>query len=789
MTAHKPLRILVVISHPWDLRLGAPRVYMELAEQWRASGNVVEKFSLSDAYPNGAGSGAKFLIRQFLFARKAAAFIRRNRDRYDVVDALVGDLPFSKVQLGFRGLLVARSVGLPQLYDEFEQTVPRRWPGRSRGRLRGRIFYEWARRRRVRASQAALAHADLINVPNVAESVHLRGLHHGAAVLVEPYGLTEMRRKELQKVAATCDTRLAEKKVCFIGMWGARKGAYDWPQLVSLIRAAVPEARFIFLGTMVPAGRIQAQLGANAERVEFVSDYEPHELSGLLATCTAGAFPSYVEGFGLAVLEQLAAGLPTVAFDVPGPRDILNRALPELLVPPGDLPAFAGAVTKILQLDPATYRGLVDRSTKAVAGHSWSVIARDTLQSYHSALRTFAAPSVIFAQPFGLSSPGGGARILRALLQNPPVRPAIVSTAPDAPQARERFRELHIPRRPSFGRIEQTRWHSLPELVTPLFRSSFRRRLRVACREQKAVALHAIPHRALDFYDSYLVALALGLPYFLQVHDDLLYSAKGGINLSFASSALQEVWRGAQLRFVISRQMGEEYVRRYGPQEFIIITDGIDRVAAAPVEGRGNELRIYFMGLFHISYEENLRVLLQAIARVQAANPSARISVSLRCGQINARDIREAANVRILPFGSEADVSRDLEEADLLYLPLPFGANFEPFVKLSLSTKLVTYLGSGIPILYHGPRGAAVADLLVENDAALIQIALDADSLAAHLAQCLKEPALVREKASNALALARKDFTLQAQRGRFWNAIGAFVPFDRTLDNTVVSHS
>jgi glycosyltransferase involved in cell wall biosynthesis len=785
----QPLRILVVISHPWDMRLGATRVYMELAEQWRASGNVVEKFSLSDAYPNGAGSGAKFLIRQFLFARKAAAFIRRNRDRFDVVDALVGDLPFSKTHLGFRGLLVARSVGLPQLYDEFEQTVPRRWPGRSRGRLHGRIFYEWARRRRVRSSQAALAHADLINVPNIAESLHLRGQQHGAVVLVEPYGLTEKRRDELQNVAATSDTRLAEKKICFIGMWGARKGAYDWPQLVSLIRKTVPEARFAFLGTMVPAGQIQAQLGTSAERADFVSDYEPNELPGLLASCTVGAFPSYVEGFGLAVLEQLAAGLPTVAFDVPGPRDILKGELPELLVPPGDLPAFAAAVTKILRLDPATYRGLVDRSAKAVADHSWSVIARDTLQSYRSALRALFGPTVVFAQPFGLSSPGGGARILRALLQDPPVRPAIVSTAPEAPQGRERFRELHIPRRPSFGRIEQTRWHSLPEVVAPLFRSSFRRRLRAACREQKAIALHAIPHRALDFYDSYQVALALGLPYFLQVHDDLLYSAKGGIDLSLASSALQEVWRGAQLRFVISRQMGEEYVRRYGPQEFIIITDGIDRIASAPAEPHGNELRIYFMGLFHIAYEENLRGLLQAIARVHSVHPSARISVTLRCGQINARDIREAANVRILPFGSEADVSRDLEEADLLYLPLPFGANFEPFVRLSLSTKLVTYLGSGIPILYHGPPVAAVADLLGENDAAVIQTALDPDSLAARLIEFQKEPALARQKASNALALARRDFTLQAQHDRFWNAIGAFVPLGQTRDNLVVSHS
>jgi glycosyltransferase involved in cell wall biosynthesis len=786
VTADQPLRILVVISHPWDMRLGAPRVYMELAEQWRGFGNVVEKFSLSDAYPNGAGSGAKFLVRQFRFARKAAAFIRRNADRFDVVDALVGDLPFSKSRLRFGGLLVARSVGLPEFYDEFEETVPRRWPGRSRGRLRGRIFYEWARRRRVRASQEALAHADLINVPNVAESAHLRSQGHAATILVEPYGLTNDHLNDLQKVAVACDARLTEKKVCFIGMWGARKGAYDWPKLIALIRAGVPEARFTFLGTMVEAGRIRAQLGAAAERVDFVSDYEPDELPDLLATSTVGAFPSYVEGFGLAVLEQLGAGIPTVAFDVAGPRDILKPALPELLVAPGDLAGFALTVTKILQLDRASYRSLVERSRKAVVEKSWSTIARDTLQCYRSSLRSLGEPSVIFAQPFGLSSPGGGARILRALLQEPPVLSTIVSTSPEPPQARERFHELHIPRRPFFGRIEHSRWHTVPELVTPLFRRSFRRRLRATCRERHGVALHAIPHRALDFYDSYLVALALGLPYFLQVHDDLLYSAKGGVNLALASSALKEVWSGAQLRFVISRQMGEEYCRRYGRQEFVIITDGIDRVAATAAQAAGNELRIYFMGLFHIAYEENLRVLLRAIARAQAVRPSMRISVTLRCGQINARDIREARNVRILPFSSEGDVARDLEEADLVYLPLPFGETFEPFVRLSLSTKLVTYLGSGVPILYHGPRIAAVAGLLAENDAAFIQTALDPDSLASQLTEFQKQPALRRQKAMNALALAKRDFTLQAQRDRFWNAIGTFVPLDRRQDIAVV---
>jgi glycosyltransferase involved in cell wall biosynthesis len=257
---------------------------------------------------------------------------------------------------------------------------------------------------------------------------------------------------------------------------------------------------------------------------------------------------------------------------------------------------------------------------------------------------------------------------------------------------------------------------------------------------------------------------------------------------SLASSALKEVWNGAQARFVISRQMGEEYARRYGEQEFIIVTDGIDRIAAAPAPRPGNQVRIYFMGLFHITYEANLRVLLQAVEQVQGAHPSAAVSVTLRCGQINARDIRQSANVRILPFGSEADVARDLEEADLLYLPLPFGEDFEAFVRFSLSTKLVTYLGSGLPILYHGPEAAAVANLLTENDAALVETTLDANSIAARLIEFQKEPALVRQKTANALALARRDFTLQAQRDRFWNAINAVLAVNRPTADAARSH-
>jgi glycosyltransferase involved in cell wall biosynthesis len=145
----------------------------------------------------------------------------------------------------------------------------------------------------------------------------------------------------------------------------------------------IPEARFCFLGTMVEPGAVLSDLGIqSSERIELVSKYPPTDLPQLLAHCTVGVFPSYVEGFGLAVLEQLAAGIPTVAYDASGPRDILGACLPESLVPLGDVEGLASAVCKILQLDLPAYERLLERSVQAATQFDQSEIARETIEIY-----------------------------------------------------------------------------------------------------------------------------------------------------------------------------------------------------------------------------------------------------------------------------------------------------------------------------------------------------------------------------------------------------------------------
>jgi glycosyltransferase involved in cell wall biosynthesis len=768
-----PLRILVVVNLPWDSRLGAVRIYMELAEQWRASGHVVEKYSLSDAFPDARASSAKFTIRQLLFSHKAAAFVRKNSARFDVVDALIGVLPFSKRKLGFHGLLVARSVGLYRLYEQFDRSVEKRWPGRPKGKFLGRIFYALTRRRLLHASDEAIRHADLINLPNEEEAVCLRQeTRADLPILVQPYGLTVERRRAFLQAAAAAEIRLAQQRICFIGMWGARKGARDWAGIIRRIRARVSRSQFRFLGTMVDSKAILPDLRLDTlEGVEFISDYQPDDLPALLADCTVGAFPSYAEGFGLAVLEQLAAGIPTIAYDTAGPRDLLGGRLSELLVPKGNIDAFAEKICGILQLDLDGYQELFERSAEAATEFSWPAIAQKTLGAYRAALASGSAGKLLFVQPFSLGSAGGGARILRVLLERAPFAWQSICISPERPKAWAN--EMYLPSRPGWGRIEHSRLAVIPKFTAPFFAPMFRRRLKELCVKLGARAIHAVPHAGLDFAQVHAVARELALPFFISLHDDIAYTAASAGRREHREVAMRNAWCDASARFVISEALGREYCERYGARDYHIVTDGLSDLTPPRADTDSSELRIYFMGLFHMAYERNLRALLDGVGIFERQHPSVSVRLTCRCEHIRSQVVDGAKAVTVLPFANEAQVRRDMKSADLLYLPIPFGAAHEKFARYSLSTKMVTYAGSGVPILYHGPANSAAYDLLNRNNAAVFLTSLTPEEIAQALAGLAGQTR--GDIAANALALAEREFMLVDQARKFWGA------FSRTL--------
>ncbi len=383
---HKQLRILAIVNLPWDPRLGAARVWFELCEQWTKAGYQVEKFCLSDAFPKPTRSRALSAWRQATFPHRAARYVRRNAGKFDVIDCLIGTLPFSKKWLRFDGLLVGRSIGLYLAYDEFIRFSRRRWPDQSRGKFVGRLFYTFTSWLLRRSANRALVHCDLFNVPNEDERQSLKK-YTATRTIVLPYGLNETERAALAAAARSAPERLARKEICFVGMWGLRKGARDWPEIVRAILSEEPSARFTFLGTMTDEQTVLRDLQlTSSESIRCLTSYDPTALPQLIGGSVVGLFPSYIEGFGISVLEQLACGIPTIAYDVSGPRHIFALSGARFLVPAGDVRAMVNRALEILRMNESEYSALSVKSRQIAETFRWEQIASDTIREYAAAL-------------------------------------------------------------------------------------------------------------------------------------------------------------------------------------------------------------------------------------------------------------------------------------------------------------------------------------------------------------------------------------------------------------------
>jgi len=71
------------------------------------------------------------------------------------------------------------------------------------------------------------------------------------------------------------------------------------------------------------------------------------------------------EPFGMVIPEAMAAGVPVIATDAGGPREIVNHGVDGLRVPPGDVAAMAAAILE-LSVDPDRRRRMGERGQAVV---------------------------------------------------------------------------------------------------------------------------------------------------------------------------------------------------------------------------------------------------------------------------------------------------------------------------------------------------------------------------------------------------------------------------------------
>jgi glycosyltransferase-like protein len=115
--------------------------------------------------------------------------------------------------------------------------------------------------------------------------------------------------------------------------------------------------------------------------VVLVGTVPDDDIPAWYAAADVLAFPSVKEGFGLAVLEAMSAGIPVVTSDLPVFREYLVPGRDALLVEPGDVAGLAAALLSTLE-DAALRHSLVSAGSAVAARFTWHESARRHLAIY-----------------------------------------------------------------------------------------------------------------------------------------------------------------------------------------------------------------------------------------------------------------------------------------------------------------------------------------------------------------------------------------------------------------------
>lgn len=168
--------------------------------------------------------------------------------------------------------------------------------------------------------------------------------------------------------------------ICFVGTLEPRK---NLPRLLRAYRRSGLALEFKIAGARGwRFDELEAEI-AKTPRVSllgYVSDAAKREL---ISKARVFVYPSIAEGFGIPVLEAMAAGVPVVTSNVSATAEVAGDAA--LTVNPLDEEALAEALV-LAATDDATRKRLIHDGATRARSFTWQRTARETIDSWRKAL-------------------------------------------------------------------------------------------------------------------------------------------------------------------------------------------------------------------------------------------------------------------------------------------------------------------------------------------------------------------------------------------------------------------
>jgi glycosyltransferase involved in cell wall biosynthesis len=155
----------------------------------------------------------------------------------------------------------------------------------------------------------------------------------------------------------------------FVGRLTRDKGVCELVQCFQILQREGRAVHLLLLGDFESGDPVDRKTvdwictNPAAHWLGFIPDPKPY-----YRLMNAFVFPTYREGLAKALLEAAAAGAPVVATSVTGVVDIVQDGLTGILVPPGDAPALARAVGRLLD-EPETAARMARAAQSMIREH------------------------------------------------------------------------------------------------------------------------------------------------------------------------------------------------------------------------------------------------------------------------------------------------------------------------------------------------------------------------------------------------------------------------------------
>ena len=341
---------------------------------------------------HGCFSAARFISRSGGIPAVAVSLSRRpfrpaNAGRFDVIDALIGTLPFSKKRFP------SRASWLRARWGSIASTKSSRRDAASDGRPHRKANWPPApfigssigapgRLGNIRSPLRSSESSEFRRAACVRDEWHPRN-RRWCSPMASP-----ARRQALLDAGRPAEH--VAKKRSPSSACGCAKGSQGWGQIIR--KSGRVPAVCSFSWHNDTRQKIVERSGVrHGDFVPVVPQFDPTSFPSFFRRALGHS--ELLEGFGMAVIEQMAAGLPTIAFDAPGPATSCETPA-RVARRSRDVAQFSEAVADIFERGPARYQELRRAKQTSALRFSWPTIAR-TPRAYRAHLHDVVRPRTV----------------------------------------------------------------------------------------------------------------------------------------------------------------------------------------------------------------------------------------------------------------------------------------------------------------------------------------------------------------------------------------------------------